>query len=519
MVKNSNQIGSVQVLPSIFFWSFSFLMAVIFLMHPDIIASAEAAGLSNRNLDIDPEDLRTGTDITFEHSFGGAHLGDATWLTATMDVRVVDHLRWADPEQDLENLPANQVIENVPLGVGLFATLTNVMGNAVTVAMEVFNATDKPNAFPRLTQDGYLFKLMLIAELTEAKISSPDARRSLTSFLETCHLPQIRSGELTLKELESQTDIWGYLLNTAGGNTIGSFNLYNDDADKRQSFPCTISGEASDRLAEIIDDETAFAQSALATAAFGFIGKNFDDENSLTARQLSAVYDRQLVSAYIYFNKAGREDFVAADGALVQGALQRSRLLFRNQMLNNHIKSLALAHSEIDPSAISAVATSTQAALNSQQNLFWALNIKAIVQCVYFGLSPLVLLLLLTPVGSVILRNFVLGMFWIESWAPLMVILNSILSQKARSDIEAKSAYLSDTLGAEINHITISTQEQIRQIALETVQFGNVIAIILPFIFLGLLLGIGRVAGSVTSTVFRGDRPVYEGETPTSYNR
>ena len=151
------------------------------------------------------------------------------------------------------------------------------------------------------------------------------------------------------------------------------------------------------------------------------------------------------------------------------------------------------------------MATSTQAALNSQQNLFWALNIKAIVQCVYFGLSPLVLLLLLTPVGSVILRNFVLGMFWIESWAPLMVILNSILSQKARSDIEAKSAYLSDTLGAEINHITISTQEQIRQIALETVQFGNVIAIILPFIFLGLLLGIGRLAGSVTSTVFRGD--------------
>ena len=80
MVKNSNQIGSVQVLPYMFFWSFSFLMAVIFLMHPDIIASAEAAGLSNRNSDIDPESLRTGAGITGEHSFGGAHLGDATWV-------------------------------------------------------------------------------------------------------------------------------------------------------------------------------------------------------------------------------------------------------------------------------------------------------------------------------------------------------------------------------------------------------------------------------------------------------
>ena len=80
MVKNSNQIGSVQVLPYMFFWSFSFLMAVIFLMHPDIIASAEASGLANRNLDIDPEDLRTGENITGEHSFGGGHLGDATFV-------------------------------------------------------------------------------------------------------------------------------------------------------------------------------------------------------------------------------------------------------------------------------------------------------------------------------------------------------------------------------------------------------------------------------------------------------
>ena len=203
------------------------------------------------------------------------------------------------------------------------------MGNAVTVAMEVFNDTEKPDTFPRLTQDGYLFKLMLIAELTEAKISSPDARRSLTSFLETCHLPQIRSGELTLKELERQTDIWGFLLNTAGGNTIGSFNLYNDDADsdadKHQSFPCTISGEASDRLAEIIDDETAFAQSALATAAFGFIGKNFDDENPLTARQLSAVC--AAVSAYISIS---RPKILLLPDALCR--YQRSRLLFRKQM-------------------------------------------------------------------------------------------------------------------------------------------------------------------------------------------
>ena len=35
----------------------------------------------------------------------------------------------------------------------------------------------------------------------------------------------------------------------------------------------------------------------------------------------------------------------------------------------------------------------------------------------------------------------------------------------------------------------------------------------------GVVMLICFFAGTATSTVFRGDRPVYEGETPTSYNR
>ena len=82
MVKNSNQIGSVQVLPYMFFWSFSFLMAVIFLMHPDIIASAEASGLINSNDSLTYNQLTNPPEDGHPEnlSFGGAELGDATWV-------------------------------------------------------------------------------------------------------------------------------------------------------------------------------------------------------------------------------------------------------------------------------------------------------------------------------------------------------------------------------------------------------------------------------------------------------
>ena len=85
-----------------------------------------------------------------------------------------------------------------------------------------------------------------------------------------------------------------------------------------------------------------------------------------------------------------------------------------------------------------------------------------------------------------------------------MVILPTVFCLKKHVQILKQNPYLSDTLGAEINHITISTQEQYGRLhwkQCSLAMYRDYSAVY----FFGLLLGIGRVAGSVTTIVFRGD--------------
>ena len=100
-------------------------------------------------------------------------------------------------------------------------------------------------------------------------------------------------------------------------------------------------------------------------------------------------------------------------------------------------------------------------------------------------------------------------MIWIESWAPLMVILNAILSEQARSEINARANIVSERLGEGYRHINLSTQAEIKLIAIETVQFGNLIAIILPFAFLLMMFGASKVAGILGRNIVQ----------PSSYRR
>ena len=242
--------------------------------------------------------------------------------------------------------------------------------------------------------------------------------------------------------------------------------------------------------------DTLSAQRALAFHIFGLLGHDFGAAPLSQAQQI-AVYERQVVSSYLFFTSATADDFIDINGDRVRGASARSLLLFQNQMLINHLQALAQAYDSSSQGQSVSLSGLDETVGNSLTGLFWVLNFKAVLHCLLFGFAPFVLLLLVTPVGFVVFRNFVFAMFWIESWAPLMVILNAILSEQARSEINARANIVSERLGEGYRHINLSTQTEIKLIAIETVQLGNLIAIILPFAFLLMMFGASKVAGIV----------------------
>ena len=56
-------------------------------------------------------------------------------ISTTMNIRVFDHLQWSKLWRDPSVITPENVVEDVPLAIGVFATLTSIVGNAVTVAM------------------------------------------------------------------------------------------------------------------------------------------------------------------------------------------------------------------------------------------------------------------------------------------------------------------------------------------------------------------------------------------------
>ena len=63
----------------ILFYSLSLLLSAVMLVYPDIMSSVHAGDLLATNTDLTLERLRTG-EFGRNVSFGGAQLGDATWV-------------------------------------------------------------------------------------------------------------------------------------------------------------------------------------------------------------------------------------------------------------------------------------------------------------------------------------------------------------------------------------------------------------------------------------------------------
>ena len=84
-----------------------------------------------------------------------------------------------------------------------------------------------------------------------------------------------------------------------------------------------------------------------------------------------------------------------------------------------------------------------------------------------------------------------------------MVVLNEIFPEQARSKIEAlnQSVYqrLGTTSGELLIFILLSKQDEIFNIAMQTSEIGNLVAVTAPFGMLFFVFGAGKIAGLIGS--------------------
>lgn len=265
-----------------------------------------------------------------------------------------------------------------------------------------------------------------------------------------------------------------------------------------------------DELDILVAEEVDSAKYILTVKALASVGYDFTPIpgrlDRLNTAQIDLFIEEQLLHGYYYYTNAFSTR-TPRDNNLWRGIdmpKDRADQVIRNQMLFNQIKDIALQ-------SLSSATTATQkSAYSSESTLSWALSIKSFIYVVFLGIAPIIFLLMLSPIGVAVLRNFIFILLWMECWNPVMVVLNEIFSEQARSKIEAlnQAVYqrLGTTSGEPLNfHITLSKQDEIFNIAMQTLEIGNLVAVTAPFGMLFFVFGAGKIAGLIGSGTARTD--------------
>ncbi len=132
-------------------------------------------------------------------------------------------------------------VANVPLGVGMTASLTSLVGHRVIELTETAFGDPQDVAY---SKTGMIFGAKVFERLRSAKISDPVFDQNMHAFVRGCVYYDILEGYYSAGELARQNDLWTYITVTKGTNPGRSIEYQN--AGSREIVSCTVAAQRLD---------------------------------------------------------------------------------------------------------------------------------------------------------------------------------------------------------------------------------------------------------------------------------
>ena len=54
--------------------------------------------------------------------------------------------------------------------------------------------------------------------------------------------------------------------------------------------------------------------------------------------------------------------------------------------------------------------------------------LKIVVEVMFYGIFPIIAIIAVLPGGFIVVKKYIIALFWIQSWAPLYSILNMLVN-------------------------------------------------------------------------------------------
>jgi conjugal transfer mating pair stabilization protein TraG len=405
--------------------------------------------------------IRAGLNSDFKSAakwFFGVTILVGLFLTSKANVEIMDTL-----PDSYGRLSAPRRVENVPLGLAFIGSATSRIGNNIAQKFDqalagVFNNSD-------YQQTGLLFGSKIVEDTSKFRIEDAHLKQVMLSFYKKCIVPDLnmgykRANGYSLKDLTSSPNILEFL---------------KDHSSKARII--------------YVGGKPGGYQSCQKTAEYLYtsLNKSVDLRLPILAKQFGAFFSQN------QGNNSNEASQVFA--SVLQGSygifLKNSSKTAKDILLQNiAINSLGEA---ADSKLYGKVATEsmTKLAYNSvgQMAQKFIPILRAVLECLFYGVFPLVLILMVTPIGLDVLKNYAFGFIYLQLWQPMYAILFCIASSWGK-------LYASN-----ITDITFASHSSIMQINEEISSVSGYMLTLVPvlslFITKGMVANMGNLASSI----------------------
>jgi len=359
---------------------------------------------------------------------------------------------------------APRTVAHVPLGLAFFASTTSRIGYWVAERAEtMFSLPDDTIAF---TKGGLMIASRGIREAQRASFNDPVFAHDMQLFMRDCINPELFNHPTALVALVKSRKVWDDFLDLGlvnPGRIVSMISL--------PAMNC--SAAYTDYLGPKIVSQVNAETSKIASILNPFVPP--------------AVSNAQLQS------------FLPAAEALIMTASDSAGDAIKQRMMINLLADTGQTLGQIlnDPAAVqrSLAQTGAMESANSSYRVMAAVAmdilpiVRNTVELVIWSLFPIVLLLIIIAgtKGGAVLKTYVMGMFWVQLWAPLYAVVNYVGTMTNASRM--KSA-----LGG-IDGIAIENAGAVLHTALSGEAVVGMLAFAVPLIAYALVKG-GEVAMS-----------------------
>jgi conjugal transfer mating pair stabilization protein TraG len=414
-------------------------------------------------------------------------LGVTVLVSLFLTTRATVHIHDKLPDS-YGAIAAPRTVENVPWGLAALGSITSRAGNAIAERFDMAFAGVFVNSDYQKT--GILFGSKIVEDIGRLRIADAGVKHFMLHFYKKCIVPDTRLGHgrkngYTVKDLVETDSILDFLKKHSSNARMVYFSgdLKRITTERKTGLLGALFGnekstiesekldgyvscnQAAHHISDMIDYEIAHRTPMLAS---NFLSYFFPDNNKSDKDE---VFKTVLGSSY---------------GIFIRNASRNAKdILMQNVMINALSDTVAGAYSKV------TTEETTKAAFYSVSQVAqkFVPIFRAVLECLFYGVFPLVLILMVTPIGLEVLKNYAFGFIYLQMWQPMYAILFCIAGAWGKFY----------ALG--VDSLTYATHSKISLINEQISAVAGYMLIAVPIISTyftrGAVAGIGSLANSI----------------------